>query len=412
MTPAPRKRASTKKAKPPSWTKAAEPDGTNSDIPDVVARRVWIAAGGRCTMCNRYLLNDEHTGEPVFIGQLAHIVGRTTGKGSPRGDDELDVAERNLEANLMLLCYDQHRVIDNRSLWDVYDVDTLRGMKRTHEQRIKELTGLHDDDRTTVLRMVGNLHGTGVELSPRTVASTLLADGRYPDYTLLGIDEYEVDLRQMPGEPDGDPGYWEMGRALIAERLRRLAAHVGKENIRHLSVFAIARIPLLVILGSLLDDTVPTVVYPKRRDGDEGWGWTPGAPDIDFEHRLIHEGSDPHQVAVLLSVSGTVDRGRLPATIGEGTTIYELRPAGVTPNRELIRTQESLDRFTRTWADLLAELEQRHPGLPTVDVFPAVPITAAVALGRTPMRAVHPRLRNYDLPAGAETYHYTMETTP
>ena len=395
----------------PSPTTAVGPDGATRSISETVARRVWVAAGGRCTMCNRYLLTDDHTGAPVSIGQLAHIVGWTTSKGSPRGTDPLDVAERNDEANLMLLCYDQHRVIDHRTMWEVYSADTLRAMKRTHEQRIKQLTGLRDDDRTTVIRMVGNLHGTGVELSPQTVASTLLADGRYPDYTLLGVDEYEVDLRQLPGEPDGSPGYWEIGRAIVTERLARLAAHVGKENVRHLSVFAIARIPMLVTLGSLLDDTVPTVVHPKRRAGDEGWGWTPGAPDVDFEHRLLQEGTDPHQAAVLFSVSGTVDRGRLPATVGEGTTIYELRPAGVTPNRELIRTRESLDRFTRSWADLLAELEQRHPGLPAVDVFPAVPITAAVAIGRTPMRAVHPRLRIYDLPAGAETYHYAMETT-
>jgi len=30
-----------------------------------------------------------------------------------------------IASNLMLLCYDQHRVIDNRSMWDVFDADTL-----------------------------------------------------------------------------------------------------------------------------------------------------------------------------------------------------------------------------------------------------------------------------------------------
>jgi hypothetical protein len=29
-------------------------------------------------MCNRYLVVDEHTGAAVYIGQLAHIVGRAT----------------------------------------------------------------------------------------------------------------------------------------------------------------------------------------------------------------------------------------------------------------------------------------------------------------------------------------------
>lgn len=397
--------------KNPSPMTAVGPDGATRTISETVARRVWVAAGGRCTMCNRYLLSDEHTGAPISIGQLAHIVGWTTSKGSPRGDDPLDVAERNDEANLMLLCYDQHRVVDHRTMWEVYGADTLRATKRAHEQRIKQLTGLRDDDRTTVIRMVGELHGTPVELSPQTVASTLLAAGRYPDYTLLGVDEYEVDLRQFPGEPDGSPGYWEMGRAIITDRLARLTAHVGKENVRHLSVFAITRIPLLITLGSLLDDTVPTVVYPKRRDGAEGWGWTPGAPDIDFEHRVLREGADPLRVAVLFSISGTIDPARARAAVAEDTTIYELRPVDTTPNPELIRTPKSLDNFSRCWRDLLAELEQRHPGLSTIDIFPAVPVTAAVAIGRAPMTAAHPRLRIHDRVRGSETYQFALETT-
>lgn len=400
-------------ASPPSPTQAIAADGTTRTIPDSVARRVWVAAGGRCTMCNRYLLDDEHTGAKVSIGQLAHIVGWTTASGSPRGDDSLDVAERNLEGNLMLLCYDQHRVIDNRSMWDVFDADTLRAMKRTHERRIKQLTALHDEERTTVLRMVGNLHGAGVELSPRTVATTLLADGRYPDYALLGVDEYEIDLRTLPGEPDGRPGYWAGARDLVEDRLRRLTGHIGKENIRHLSVFAIARVPLLITLGTLLDDTVPTVIYPKRRGGDEGWGWSldadADADDVDFEHFRLRAGTDPLRAAVLFSVSGTVDPTRLPAAV-DGATVYELRPGGVTPNPDLIRSQTSLDRFGAAWRVLLAELEREHPGLPAIDVFAAVPVTAAVTVGRGLMRAAHPPLRIYDRDTRNDRYEFALET--
>jgi hypothetical protein len=285
-------------------------------------------------------------------------------------------------------------------------------MKRTHEHRIKQLTGLHDEDRTTVLRMVGNLHGAGVELGPRTVATALLADGKYPDYALLGIDDYEVDLRALPGEPDGQPSYWAHARHVLEDKLVRLTGHVGKENIRHLSVFAIARVPLLIALGTLLDDTVPTMVYPKRRGGDEGWGWTPGAADVDFGHRVVRAGADPRKVAVLFSISGTVDPARLPSGVDETTTVYEVHPTGVTPNPDLVRSQTSLDRFAEAWRALLAEFEHRHPGLPTVDVFAAAPVTVAVAIGRGVMRAVHPRLRLYDRDTVTGHYQFAMETAP
>jgi hypothetical protein len=401
--------AASRAGRPPR--KAIGPDGATRTNPERVALQVWVAAGGRCTMCNRYLLVDEHTGAPVFIGQLAHIVGWTTTEGSPRGDDPLPVADRNSADNLMLLCYDQHKVIDNRSLWDAYDRDTLRRMKREHEHRIKELTGLADKDRSAVLRMVGTLHDRGVELSAPTVATTLLADGRYPDYVLRGVDEYEVDLRPFVGEQAGRTSYWEAARDLIEDRVELLKAHVDREKVRHLSVFAIARVPLLVTLGTFLDDTVPTVIYPKRRDAGEGWGWTPGAPDVEFEHSRLRAGTDGHRVAVLFSLSGTVDQARLPEGIDEATSVYEIRPVGVTPHPELIRTPESLDRFGRCWRGLLAELERAHPGLGVVDVFAAVPVTAAVTIGRGLMRAVHPRLRLYDRDLSNGSYQFALETT-
>jgi hypothetical protein len=46
---------------------------------------VWLAAGGRCTFCNKDLVKDDVTGQEVLIGQLAHIVGWSTAAGSPRG---------------------------------------------------------------------------------------------------------------------------------------------------------------------------------------------------------------------------------------------------------------------------------------------------------------------------------------
>src|SRR3954465_5601817 len=123
--------ASSRTNRPPR--KAIGPDGSTRTIPQRIALQGWVAAGGRCTMCNRYLVVDEHTGGAVYVGQLAHIVGWTTTKGSPRVGHPLAVAGRNEADNLMLLCYDQHKVIDNRSLWQAYDITTLRRMKREHE---------------------------------------------------------------------------------------------------------------------------------------------------------------------------------------------------------------------------------------------------------------------------------------
>ncbi|WP_410574341.1 SAVED domain-containing protein [Amycolatopsis sp. cmx-4-61] len=393
-------------------TVAVGPDGRTRTVPERIARRVWVAAGARCTMCNRYLADEEVTGRDVMVGQLAHIVGWSTAPGSPRGSDPLPLDERNLAENLMLLCYDQHKVIDHRSMWEVFDADTLRAMKRKHEVRIRKLTGMGEERATTVVRVVGNLHGRPVDLTDNRVTNALLERDRFPDWTLRGADELEIDLRAVPGEETSTPGYWASAREHLEDRLGYLRTQVRKGQVAHLSIFALARIPVLIMLGTLLDETLPTDFYPKRRDGSEGWGGTPGSPQIDFTHTRRQPGSDPHRVAVLLSVSGSVDPGRLPPEVDDRYTLYELRPIEVIPTPTLIGNAATLDAFSQAWRRVLAEIEIDHRGAPCIDVFPAVPAAAAVSMGRHLMRVAQPPLRVFDRVDGHDTYQYAITTSP
>lgn len=167
---------------------------------------------------------------------------------------------------------------------------------------------------------------------------------------------------------------------------------------------------MLILLGTLLDDTLPAELYPKRRDGNEGWGWTPGSREVKFSINRSREGSDPRRVAVLLSVSGTVDGGKLPTEIDDDYSIYELTTVGEVPSPGLISNHASLESFTRTWRSLLGTIEARHRGVEDIPVFPAVPAAAAVSMGRHLMRAAHPPLHIYDRAIGNDTYQY-MTTT-
>jgi hypothetical protein len=84
-------------------------------IPEAEKIRLWTRAGGRCEICNKYLLEDEFTGHPASLADLAHNVGRQKKAGSPRGLADLPIEERNKAENLLLLCGDHHRVIDSKS---------------------------------------------------------------------------------------------------------------------------------------------------------------------------------------------------------------------------------------------------------------------------------------------------------
>lgn len=391
--------------------KAVGPDGQTRTVAERVARRVWVAAGGRCTICNRYLLDDETTGQDVMIGQLAHIVGWSTADGSPRGSEDLDAALRNEADNLMLLCYDQHKVIDEKSLWTVYDTATLRSMKRAHESRVRELTAMGHDRSTTVLRVVGSIHDQAVDLTDVRIREALFTRNRFPDWTLRGSDEYEVDLRGLPGERAGTSVYWASAHAHLDERIGHLRRMVAKGSVTHLSIFPLARIPVLILLGTLIDDTVPVDLYPKRRDGDEGWGWTFMADRVGFDFTRVRLGSDPTKVALLVSVSGSIDQDRLPDEIDDRYTIYELRPTDTLSAPGLIGSADALDAFSQTWREVLATVEAQHHGVQCLPTFSAVPAAAAVSMGRHLMRAAHPPLHIYDRVTGSDTYQFTTSTS-
>jgi len=393
----------------PAPNKAIAPNGSTRNIRESDVRRVWVAAGGRCTFCNRYLLSDDYTGESVFTGQLAHIVGWDTADGSPRGSDDLPVEHRNEAENLLLICYDQHRVIDNKNLWEAYDVERLRAFKRKHEHKIKQLTALVDQDLTTVVRLVGHIHGSAVQLASSAISAALLENGQFPGYALVGVNEYEIDLRSLPGEERSEAGYWAAAILTMQDRLRLLREFVAKESINDLSVFALARIPLLITLGALLDDTVPTTVYPKHRGGAESWGWPGDGHSVEFAWKTIEEGSsDSTEVTVIFSVSGSIEHNRLPSDITEGSRIVEIRPLSTGPSFDLVTSETTVDNFSRTWRCLLGEIET-HENVTKINLVPAVPTTIAIAIGRFINRSVHPPMRVYDRLRHDSDYAFTLE---
>lgn len=359
-------------------TSSIGPDDERQTVPESVVRRVWVAAGGRCTMCNTYLLEDSFTGQSVFIGQLAHIVGATRGAKSPRGDHPMTKEERAGEANLMLLCHDQHKTIDSRDLWSVYTVQELRALKVQHERDVRDLTGLRERGKSTVLRVVGDIRGKTYDASRATIVQALLAQQRFPDWSLLDGDDFEVDLRGLPGEKTGETYYWDAARAKITQRLLPLGKHLRDNRIEHVSVFGLARIPLLIHLGSLLDDGSRITVNPKNRDNDTGWGW-PGddsTPPVSF---TVVRTAGTGEPVVTFSLTADVNADALPDELA-GRPRYDVRPNGVGASPTLLRSAADLDAFTRTWRDLLAELEGDHRDAP-IAVVPAVPAAAAINMG-------------------------------
>jgi hypothetical protein len=161
---------------------ASHPDGPlgrEGVTMDWKQAEIWIRAGGRCAICKKFLLDDRH-GEVVPIGEVAHNVGRSRSKRSPRGQDPLPLDQRDKAANLLLLCRNEHRIADTRRLEDQrFTVDYLDRLKVEHEQAIHHLTSLVADRGTLVLRVVGTLGDKQGDISKQQVDTALAARDRY-----------------------------------------------------------------------------------------------------------------------------------------------------------------------------------------------------------------------------------------
>ena len=330
----------------------------------------------------------------VNLGELAHIVGQQVSSGSPRGQDPLPDHQRDQADNLMLLCRDDHHEIDGVGVADDFTKTWLRERKRAHEDRILHLTGLAEDRSTTVVRMIGDVRGQSVELTRETAAMAVVRSAdRYPlfleSYSRHGI---EIDLRQTPGEPAATPEYYQTARQVIDASMARLKEGASRDGVRHLSVFGFARLPLLVYLGSCLDDTIATDIYQRHRRS-EAWTWSDDAPVVDFA--TTRPPCSTSEAILTLNVSGTIQADETPGVLAALPT-YQLAPSAELANHDTLGSRGSLTNFETQLRLLLTHLEQAAKGIERLHVLPALPVSAAITLGRVHAPQVHPSLAIYD----------------
>ena len=307
--------------------------------------KVWVRSGGRCAICNRYLLEGDLGASELTFGEMAHIVGQQASERSPRGLEDLNSSERDNADNIILLCDDEHDEIDRSGSREKFSVDFLRQLKREHEERIQHVTDLAADRRSTVLRMVGMLRGDAVEVDRDMVSTTVIDDGgRFPKFSLAyDRQSIEIDLRHCAGEVFATPEYYAAATAIIDEVInQKLREGIVSEEISHLSVFAFARLPLLVYLGSKLDDTVPTEIYQRHR-ASETWNWPDIEADAAFDIRIPVATPDIDEGVLVINLSGSIQRNELPDALVD-LPYFELFVTDVTPSPDVLPSQAHLPR--------------------------------------------------------------------
>ena len=342
-------------------------------VREPVQRLLWGRAAGRCEFreCNRPLWKSLASQNQVNVAEKAHI--HSIGTNGPRGRGGLTGEELNKIANLLLVCHQCHRDIDQKRDGGQFTPEVLRAMKAAHEERIERVTGINPRRSSHVLKYSVNVGSFSAPLDTTLAAEALFAANRFP----AGDRPIELGAVDSSGR-DHDTEFWAAEeKALLSKFETRVAQRLADGSIHHLSVFALGPQPLLVRLGCLLTDIPRTDVYQLHREPPR-WAWPSRDRDIEFEvTRPADFMGDP---ALVISLSASIAPERVRAIIGSQSSIWVIRVQE--PSNDFVVSPKILSSFRRAMRLLLNDIKLRHGHDSTLHIFPAMPVATAVELGR------------------------------
>ena len=356
-------------------------------VPTAVQCMLWGKAAGRCEFsgCNKPLWKSSVTHEAVNTAQKAHIYSFSA--NGAHGNREIDKERLNDLENLVLVCYECHQKIDRDKSGNRYSAAVLRLMKRTHEHRMELVGGITEGKTSHVMLYGANI---GIQTSPlnyREAASAMFPH-RYP------ASDVALELGTINASfQDRDTRFWGVETENLRRKFQnRVRERIANGEVKHLSVFAIAPQALLIFLGTLLGDIIPSDVYQRHREPPT-WQW-PETTTVTQTFELERPERSSGPPALVLALSATVTKDRVTSVIGGNASTWTLRAHQ--PHNDIVKSREQLSQLRSLLRLALDEIKAKHGQDAILNIFPAAPVSAAIELGRVRMPKAEMRWIIYD----------------
>lgn len=358
---------------------------SKTPIPVPVRCQLWALSGGRCERrnCNKLLTESDFSSRKFNKAVFAHIIADSP--DGPRGNEFSEELANKIQ-NLMIVCPDCHTMIDSKENLSLYTVEVLTQMKREHEERIKQVTGITEE-----LKCYTITYFTRVGVIPNIFSENTIKNAMLPEYTTNGeIIRLYMDNSYVM---DNESVFWDMEKKNLEVAYKeKVLPLLEKGKVTKLAVFALAPMPLLIRLGTLLTDKNSVCIYQKHRIPDE-WKWL--NEDIsDFEFIIEEPEALNSLIALNISLSGTIDNSRIYSVLGDNVSIWKLTINE--PDNDFVRNKEQVELFNKTMRELFETIKRKHGHKITLHIFPACPISLCIELGRVWMPKCDMRLSIYD----------------
>ncbi|MCZ7645660.1 MAG: SAVED domain-containing protein [Planctomycetota bacterium] len=345
---------------------------------------LWGRAAGRCQKCNLVLSWDPHTKADANLAEAAHIIGFSN--DGPRPERDIPEHMINDISNLMLLCRLCHTpIVDVKE--KEFTVERLRQMKRAHEDRVERVTAIGQERGSHILLYGASVGEHNPQVSYQVAAPALVPDDRYP------ASRTPLSLSMNSSFRDRTEEFWKIEAQHLSTMVaQQVIPRLRQGDIEHLSVFAVAPQPLLVLLGHLICDiNYAARVYQLHRE-PPGWAWQ-DHPN-GFAYSVERPNGARGQPALILALSAHVADERIFAKIGADAAIW--RVTILQPNNDYLKSAAQLQMFRELIRPLLDEIKDRYPPGTILNAFPAAPVSICVELGRAIQPKAHMPLRLWD----------------
>ncbi len=338
-------------------------------IPEKLKLELWIKSAGRCEFngCNEPVWYNGLTLSDGNFAEVAHIIGAS--EEGPRGSDESDNLQLEF-SNLMLLCRKCHKEIDDNE--DKYSVELLRKWKKEHEERICLITSIKQNHHSHIVTYKANVGQHTPTFDYKYLANYLL-----PDYYPAQTVDIKLGLEDSPFRDKDEFFYKVELSALETNFLQRISPLLSQGQINHISLFAFAPMPLLIKLGTLLNDIHNVEIHQPIRNPKT---WNLSNDNIKENYKIIEPDNIYDKVALNISLSADIDNRRITSVLGDNCSIYTLTIDK--PFNDFLKSKVQLDEFSKIIRLLLNKIKLKFSSKTSLNIFPAMPIATAIELGR------------------------------
>ncbi|UXI66019.1 SAVED domain-containing protein [Tahibacter amnicola] len=230
------------------------------------------------------------------------------------------------------------------------------------------------------------------------VASLTDEEARLPR-TILRLDTRELD-------PSVTTGFWSPVEARVRTFAKQVLADLDQNGPAMVRYIGLDEVPTLVALSAFLGDEHRIECRDLAVD-TKRFEWLEQDATVAFdkvgEPRDVIEAA--RDVTLRIEVSFTVHAEHVDQVIAPSQRIADVtvRPRGVTPIPGLLQSQADVERVRVAVREVLAELDRTRPGIQTIHLFLAGPVSVCLAVGQ------ELRLRNG---RRVQTYRYRSDATP